>query len=90
MEAAGFTLGDWREWRRLRALQLKHQGWRQCAIAEALGVSSVYIRRSVCASDFVPGWGRTLRHDRTFLLQGTTGHFETVASLLVDFAVRQT
>ncbi|MBV8129520.1 MAG: hypothetical protein JO114_17880 [Planctomycetaceae bacterium] len=56
-------------------MQLKHQGWRQCAIAEALGVSSVYIRRSVCASDFVPGWGRTFRHNRTFLLQGTTGHF---------------
>ena len=43
MEAAGFTPGDWREWRRLRALQLKHQGWRQCAIAEALGVSEVSV-----------------------------------------------
>ena len=43
MEAAGFTPGDWREWRRLRALQLKYQGWRQCAIAEALGVSEVSV-----------------------------------------------
>jgi transposase len=38
MEAAGFIPDDWREWRRLRALQLKQQGWRQRAIAEALGV----------------------------------------------------
>ena len=34
-----------------------------------------HIRRSVCASDFVPGLERTTRHNRTFLLQGTTGHF---------------
>ena len=35
-------------------------------------------------SDFVPGLERTTRHNRTFLLQGTTGHFYcslTVASL---------
>src|SRR4051812_22099986 len=38
MEAADFMPGDWREWRRLRALQLERQGWRQRAIAEALGV----------------------------------------------------
>src|ERR1700761_7377553 len=38
MEAADFIPGDWREWRRLRALQLERQGWRQRAIAEALGV----------------------------------------------------
>jgi transposase len=38
METADFIPGDWREWRRLRALQLERQGWRQRAIAEALGV----------------------------------------------------
>jgi transposase len=38
MEVAGFIPDDWREWRRLRAWQLKRQGWRQRAIAEALGV----------------------------------------------------
>jgi transposase len=38
MEGADFTPADWREWRRLRALQLGQQGWRQRAIAEALGV----------------------------------------------------
>jgi transposase len=30
---------DWKEWRRLRALRLKNEGWSQRAIAEALGVS---------------------------------------------------
>src|SRR5919202_5686791 len=30
---------DWREWRRLRAWQLKQQGWRQRDIAAALGVT---------------------------------------------------
>jgi transposase len=30
---------DWKEWRRMRALALKQQGWTQRAIAEALGVS---------------------------------------------------
>ncbi|MCA1715656.1 MAG: helix-turn-helix domain-containing protein, partial [Actinobacteria bacterium] len=30
---------DWREGRRLRAFELKHQGWKQREIADALGVS---------------------------------------------------
>jgi transposase len=30
---------DWREWRRLRAWELKQQGWRQRDIATALGVT---------------------------------------------------
>ena len=30
---------DWKEARRLRAWELAEQGWKQCAIAEALGVS---------------------------------------------------
>ena len=30
---------DWREWRRLRAWELKQQGWRQREIAAALGVT---------------------------------------------------
>jgi transposase len=36
---------DWREWRRLRALSLKQQGWYQRDIAEALGVSEVSVSR---------------------------------------------
>jgi transposase len=45
MEATGFIPGDWREWRRLRAWQLKQQGWLQRAIAEALGVSEEAVCR---------------------------------------------
>lgn len=30
---------DWKEGRRLRAWELAEQGWKQCAIAKALGVS---------------------------------------------------
>jgi transposase len=30
---------DWREWRRLRAWDLKQHGWKQCEIAAALGVT---------------------------------------------------
>jgi len=30
---------DWREWRRLRAWDLKQEGWMQCDIAAALGVT---------------------------------------------------
>ena len=43
MGATDFIPGDWREWRRLRALELKRQGWFQRAIANALGVSEVSI-----------------------------------------------
>jgi transposase len=34
------TPSDWREGRRLRAWELKQKGWKQTAIAEALGVSA--------------------------------------------------
>src|SRR5262245_23744732 len=45
MLASDFTPGDWREWRRFRALQLKEQGWSQRHIAEALGVSEDAVSR---------------------------------------------
>src|SRR3954469_10597139 len=45
MEASDFAPHDWREWRRLRALQLKQQGWYQRDIAEALGVSEESVSR---------------------------------------------
>jgi transposase len=32
-------IADWREGRRLRAWELKQQGWKQSAIARALGVT---------------------------------------------------
>ncbi len=45
METVGFLPGDWREWRRLRVLQLKQQGWRQRDIAAALGVREETVSR---------------------------------------------
>src|SRR6059058_436983 len=45
MEASDFISRNWREWRRLRALHLKQQGWFQRDIAEALGVSEESVSR---------------------------------------------
>jgi transposase len=45
MEASDFVPDDWREWRRLRALHLKQQGWYQRDIAEALGVCEEAVSR---------------------------------------------
>jgi transposase len=39
MGSEASSIGDWKEWRRKRAVQLKDEGWTQCAIARALGVS---------------------------------------------------
>jgi transposase len=35
---------DWREGRRLRAFELKEQGWKQTEIADALGVTEGAVR----------------------------------------------
>src|SRR5215470_7158195 len=45
MEASDLATGDWREWRRLRALHLKQRGWYQRDIAEALGVREEAVSR---------------------------------------------
>ena len=45
MEASDIVPHDWREWRRLRALQLKQEGWYQRDIADALGVTEVAVSR---------------------------------------------
>src|SRR5688572_25460222 len=42
-----FLPGDWREWRRLRAVRLKQQGWSQRSIAAALGVAEDTVGRWV-------------------------------------------
>src|SRR5215831_3863373 len=51
---------DWREWRRLRAWELKQQGWRQRAIARALGVTEGAVSRSVSRGR--QGGSAALRH----------------------------
>lgn len=45
MEASDFIPDDWREWRRLRAVQLQQQGWFQRDIAAALGVAEETVSR---------------------------------------------
>jgi transposase len=45
MGVADFIPGDWREWRRLRALHLKQRGWYQRDIAEALDVAEETVSR---------------------------------------------
>jgi transposase len=45
MESNDISPGSWREWRRLRAVQLKRAGWSQRDIAAALGVSEVTVSR---------------------------------------------
>lgn len=45
METLDFAPGDWREWRRFRALQLKERGWFGRHIATALGVTEDAVSR---------------------------------------------
>jgi transposase len=45
MEASDIIPHDWREWRRLRAVQLQQQGWYQRDVAEALDVSEETVSR---------------------------------------------
>src|SRR5512135_2033883 len=41
---------DWREWRRIRALDLAQQGWRPCDIAVALDASKGVVSRWLAAA----------------------------------------
>lgn len=41
------TFKNWKELRRKRALELKKQGWKQCRIAQALGVSKAAVSQWV-------------------------------------------
>ena len=41
---------DWMEWRRMRALQLKQDGWKQRSIAAALNVSEGAVSRWLTAA----------------------------------------
>ena len=45
MKPSDFIPPDWREWRRLRALHLKPQGWHQRDLAQALGVRQEAVSR---------------------------------------------
>lgn len=45
MESGDGLHGSWREWRRLRAVQLKREGWYQRAIAKAFDVNEATVSR---------------------------------------------
>jgi transposase len=47
---------DWKEIRRKRALELKQQGWKQCQIAEALGVSRAAVSQWLSNSAKAEAW----------------------------------
>src|SRR5512135_408941 len=51
MESSDVVPCSWREWRRLRAVQLKHEVWYQRNIAEALGGSEVTVSRWLARAD---------------------------------------
>jgi transposase len=53
MDTTASAFRDWKEWRRMRALGLKREGWSQRAIAEALGVSKPAVSQWLAAA----GWG---------------------------------
>jgi transposase len=50
MDTSLSAFRDWKEWRRMRALSLKHQGWSQGAIAEILGVSKAAVSQWMAAA----------------------------------------
>lgn len=45
MDRSILRVSDWREWRRLRALELYEMGWSNTAIGEAMGVSEPAVSR---------------------------------------------
>src|SRR5687768_13491393 len=50
MERKPFSPEDWREWRRMRAWELSQEGWAQCDISAALGVSRAAVSRWLSAA----------------------------------------
>jgi transposase len=50
MDNVSSAFHDWKEWRRMRALSLRQQGWSQRAIASALGVSEQAVSQWIAAA----------------------------------------
>ncbi|MCA1854173.1 MAG: helix-turn-helix domain-containing protein [Beggiatoa sp.] len=50
MDAKIYAPHNWREWRRMRALELKRQGWKQRDIASALDVSKGAVSQWLAAA----------------------------------------
>src|SRR5215207_7929301 len=51
MDTTRSAFRDWKEWRRMRALSLRHEGWSQRAIAEALDVSAPAVSQWLAAAE---------------------------------------
>src|SRR5215207_6822955 len=51
MDTTRSAFRDWKEWRRMRALNLRHEGWSQRAIAEALDVSAPAVSQWLAAAE---------------------------------------
>src|SRR5215216_477531 len=51
MDPSPSAFRDWREWRRMRALRLEHEGWSQRAIAEALGVPKAAVSQWLATAE---------------------------------------
>lgn len=60
MKLGDLVPADWREWRRLRAVQLQEQGWYQRDIAAALGVAEATVSRWLARAR--AGGPEALRH----------------------------
>jgi transposase len=51
MDPSRSAFRDWKEWRRMRALTLRQEGWSQPMIAEALGVSKAAVSQWLAAAE---------------------------------------
>src|SRR4051794_346120 len=51
METRSSAFRDWKEWRRMRALRLKEEGYSQRAIADALGASAAAVSQWLAAAE---------------------------------------
>src|SRR5262245_62128784 len=51
MDATVSAVRDWKEWRRMRALSMRHQGYTQRAIADALDGSPAAVSQWLAAAE---------------------------------------
>ena len=51
MDHKNISFKDWKEARRKRAFELKEHGWKQCEIAEALGISKAAVSQWMVKRD---------------------------------------
>jgi transposase len=72
----------WKEGRRKRALELKQHGWKQCAIAAALGVSAAAVSQWVAESRARGSEAWRAKPRPTGLFKLTSDHLQMIPELL--------